>query len=444
MSRSRRVLIFAYFFPPLGGAGVQRIVKFAKYLPAEGWQPTVVTVSARDYWMSDPSLEAEIGKETRVVRTPSLTGLSFLRRITPGAAGRAGGVRASGGRIRRLRGLASWFFVPDSYVGWVPYAIRAGDRLLREGDFDCILTTSSPDSAHLIGRALARRHRVPWIADFRDPWTRRLSFRPPTPWHLRRHLALERLVLQEARLVTVTAGPTRDDYLLRNPGLPGEKIEVVTNGYDEEDFASLGGESPPRDCFRVLHSGQLNPERPARPFLEGVSAFLRRRPGARDRLRVSFVGPFYAGDLETARNLGLGETVRFEAGRPHRELVRELLRSHLLLLMEQDSERGGLILPGKIFEYLRARRPILGLLPPGAAWDLITTLDAGRCCRTDDPEACADALEAFDDAFLGGGPPPTRVEPERLMAFERRVLTGKLAALMERTVRQRQAEKNPT
>jgi len=427
----RRVLIFAYFFPPLGGAGVQRVAKFAKYLPEEGWLPTVVTVRARDYWMSDPSLALELGSQVAVVRTRSLTGLALLRRLAPGHAGRLGGVRSSAGAIRRLRGLASWVLLPDSYVGWVPYAVRAGERLLREQRFDCILTTSSPDSAHLIGRTLARRHHVPWIADFRDPWTRRLSFRPPTPWHLRRQRALETDVLRSADLVTVTAEETRSDYLAHNPWLEQGKIRVLTNGYDEEDFAPFASERPPRDALRILHAGQLNPERPVRPFLEGVSAFLRRRPEARNRLRISFIGPFYAGEAEAARHLGLVDVISFEPGRPHREIVKELLRSHLLLLLEQGSDRGSLILPGKIFEYLRSGRPILGLLPRGAAWRLISSLQAGRCCPIGDAEACASALEAFDDAYLAGGPPATEIAPERLAAFERRSLTRRLASLLD-------------
>lgn len=431
MKPLRRVLIFAYFFPPLGGAGVQRIAKFAKYLPQQGWLPTVVTVRARDYWMTDPSLQGELGPRVAVVRTRSLTGLGLMRRVAPGHAGREGGVRSSAGGIRRLRGLASWVLVPDSYIGWVPYAVRMGDRLLRQQRFDCILTSSSPDSAHLIGRTLARRHRVPWIADFRDPWTRRLSFRPPTPWHLRRQIALESGVLRAADLITVTADETRSDYLRRNPWLGEEKIRVVTNGYDEEDFAPFAGERPPRDGFRILHAGQLNPERPIRPFLEGVAAFLRRRPDARNRLQIRFIGPFYAGEAEVARRLGLDDVLRFEPGRPHREAVRELLQSHLLLLLEQGSERGGLVLPGKIFEYLRSGRPILGLLPRGAAWRLIESLQAGRCCPAGDVEACADALEAYDTAYLAGGPPPTAIEPGRLATFERQALTRQLANLLE-------------
>jgi glycosyltransferase involved in cell wall biosynthesis len=431
VSRTRRILIFAYFFPPLGGAGVQRIAKFARYLPDEGWRPTVVTVRARDYWMDDPSLEDEMGPGVSIVRTRSLTGLSLLRRLLPARAG-VGGVRGSGRAIRALRGLASWACIPDSYVGWVPFAVREGERLLRTGSYDRILTTSSPDSAHLIGLTLAERHGVPWVADFRDPWVRRLSFRPPTALHRRRQEALERKVLERASLVTVTSEATREDYLGRHPDLPPGRIEVVTNGFDEHDFDGIAPQPITNDMFTVLHAGQLNPERPAAPFLEGLALFLTRNPEARLRTRVTFLGPHYAGDREAALRLGVDGIVAFDSGRPHRETVRELLRSHILLLMEQDSERGGLILPGKVFEYLRARRPILGLLPPGAAWDLIASLGAGICCRTGDREACASALERFFSDWRRGGPAETGLGGDTLGRFERRALTRRLASLLDR------------
>jgi len=130
VAERRRILVFAYFFPPLGGAGVQRVVKFAKYLPAEGWDPTIVTARSADYWMADESLGAELGPRVRIVRTPAPTGLTLLRRLAPRQAGQARTLRASVGAIRRLRGLSSWLLLPDSYVGWVPFARRAGERLL--------------------------------------------------------------------------------------------------------------------------------------------------------------------------------------------------------------------------------------------------------------------------------------------------------------------------
>lgn len=430
MSAPRRILLFAYFFPPLGGAGVQRVVKLAKLLPRLGWLPTIVTVRARDYWMMDASLQAEIGPEVRVVRTASWTGLSLLRRLAPRAAGHGAGARSGRGHALARR-AAAWALVPDSYVGWVPFASRAGRRLLAERRYDCLMTTSSPDSAHLIGLSLARRAGVPWVADFRDPWTRRLSFAPPTRWHRARHASLEARVLREAALVTVTSEETRADFLAHHAALPPGRIAVVTNGYDEEDFVAHAGERPPRSPLEILHAGQLNPERPARPFLEGLRLFLTRRPGAREEIRARFIGPCYESDRAAAVEMGLADRVVFEPGRAHGEIVRALLRSHVLLLMEQDSERGGLILPGKVFEYLRARRPVLALVPPGAAWSLIERLGAGRCCRTGDAEGCAAALADFHDAYRAGRLGETGLGAEDLAPFERGALARRFTELLE-------------
>ncbi len=437
MTTRKRILIFAYFFPPLGGAGVQRVVKLAKYLPELGWEPTIVTVRARDYWMLDGSLQRELGCAARIVRTRSLTGLSLLQRLAPRAAGQGGGARPSMRRIAGLRRLAAWTLLPDSYVGWVPFAQRAGSRLLRAQPYDMLMTTSSPDSAHLIGRALARRFRVPWVADFRDPWTQRLSFAPPTAWHRARQRALERSVLREASLVTVTTEETRADYLHRNPHLAPEQIAVVTNGYDEADFAALREATPPARPMRILHAGQLNPERPARPFLEGLRRFLDRTPAAARELRIDFIGPHYARDLDDVRALGLDNIVRFESARPHAMIIDALCRSHVLLLIEHDSARGGLILPGKIFEYLRARRPILALVPRGAAWNLITRLQAGTCCATNDGEACARALAAYFEAYTAGRLSQTATADASLHPFERRTLARRFVELLEDHLDQR-------
>ncbi len=468
----------AYFFPPLGGAGVQRSLKFAKYLPQEGWDLTVLTVRARDYWMVDESLTRELTQISRptssvgrvdeqpqqiieeksdlassdlgssglgssglgssglepgvqVIRTTSLTGLALIKRLVPKQAGRHGQPRGSSKALRRLRRLASWFLLPDAYRGWVPFATRAGAKLLEAQPFDLIYTTSSPDSAHLVGLSLSRRFRLPWVADFRDPWTHRMSFQPPTRWHSAWQSQMERRVLREATLVTVTADETREDFLRLYPELPPEKIQVVTNGFDEEDFAPWNEVHPQGDRMQILHAGQLNPERPAKPFLEGLRRLVETQPHARERLRVRFLGPHYAGDPACAKEMGLERIVGFESGRPHHELVRELLTSHLLLLMEQDSERGGLILPGKIFEYLRTRRPILALLPPGAAWNLITRLQAGRCCRTGDSRAVAEALGAYLREFERGGIASTGLAGDDLLAFERHTLARRLASLIE-------------
>jgi glycosyltransferase involved in cell wall biosynthesis len=302
--------------------------------------------------------------------------------------------------------------------------------VLRDGGV--LVTTSSPDSTHLVGLRL-RPRGIPWLADFRDPWVRRMSFAPPTRAHRSLHERLEGRVVRTADRITVTSGATREDFLRRYPELDPARIAVLPNGYDEEDFPA---EAPPlAERFTLLHVGQLNPERPVGPLLDHLEAFLRSRPAARGRTQVDLVGPRYREDEEEAARRGLGVVVRFHDARPHREAVAMPLSAHLLVLLEQESDRGGLILPGKTFEYLRAGRPILGLVPRGAAWDLITGLRAGHCALPSDPEAGARVMAEAWDRFDAGAPVPPRptVPGPEVAGFERRVLARRFAELLEET-----------
>lgn len=378
----RSLVYVAYFFPPTGGAGVQRTVKFCRYLPDHGWKPRIVTVNESHYWMRDPSLTDDLPESVEVVRTRAWTGPALLGRFFGRRAGGEPNARRSGKLQRLLRDVSRFVFLPDPYVGWVPFAARAVRSLLEEGSV--LLTTSSPDSSHLVG-LLAADGSTPWIADFRDPWVRRMSFEPATGWHRLAQLEMERRVVQKASRIVVTSDATRADFLERYRGLDPGKVVCIPNGYDEDDFPRTV--PAPSDSFSLLHLGQLNPERGIGPLLDHLEAFFALRVQARSVTEVTLVGPRYVEDEEEVRHRGLGDVVRFEDALPHREAVQRLYRARLLLLMEQESDAGRLILPGKIFEYLRSGRPILGLVPNGAAWELIDRLDAGDCALPSDPKS---------------------------------------------------------
>lgn len=469
----KRVLYLAYFFPPLGGAGVQRTLKFVRYLPEFGWEATVLTGPAA-YWLRDPSLLAEVPEGAAVVRSPHW-GARFL-------GGGGGSTRRSASRLHGLRAASRTLLVPDAYVGWSWPALHTASRLVRADNFDAVVTTSSPDSAHLAGQVLARRG-LPWIADFRDPWTHRLSYAPPTPLHDALHRRLERGVLRRADRIVVTSEATREDFLRLVPGVPPGKIVTITNGYDAEDFAAAeawlaaevasgrGPLGPLEDC-PVLHAGQLNPERPLDAYLSGLRLFLERsgaEEGARpesavrgereggagrvssgyDRaaeVRTLFLGGHYDRDLDRVQAAGLSDVVRFAASRPHLESVAALLRARVLLLLEQDSPRGGLVLPGKIFEYLRAGRPILAVAPvEGAAARLVRSLDAGWVADPKRPETIAEGLERLLGGVSSSSVPSKPGDrsgtsvgedrvPSAVRVFERRALTHRLAALLDEVV----------
>ena len=423
------VAYVAYFFPPLGGAGVQRTLKFARYLPAHGWLPTIITVREAHYWMRDPTLEREIPSAVGVIRTRALTGHSILGGIGARRAAGEPNARRSGAAVRRLRGFSRWVAIPDAFVGWVPFAVRAARGVLRDGGV--LMTTSSPDSTHLVGLQIPRgpRSGIAWIADFRDPWVRRMSFDPPSGLHRRIHESLEGLVVRRATRIVTTSGATRDDFLRRYPACDPRRIVVIPNGYDEEDFPAE--ETAPAASFDLLHVGQLNPERPITPLLDCLGRFFALRPDAQAATRVEMVGPRYVEDEEEVARHGFATIVRFRDAVPHRDAVALLGRARVLVLMEQESERGALILPGKTFELVRAHRPILGLVPRGAAWDLIDQLGAGGCALPSDPQAGAAQLAVFYDAYRAGANPDPGVDPAAIRAFERRALTARLAILLD-------------
>jgi glycosyltransferase involved in cell wall biosynthesis len=425
--RSRRALLIAYFFPPLGGAGVQRTAKFAKYLPRSGWNTTVLTVASGDYWMHDSTLLADLPSGQEVLRTRSITGVGLFGGLERLLGRRGGSSRRRS--VLRLARLAQWILIPDTYVGWVPFAARAAAARLRRGDVDLLYTTSSPDSAHLVGLLLGRR-TVPWVADFRDPWTRRLTFEPPTPFHRRLHEWLEDRVLESADRIIVTSERTAAEFRARHPRLPASKIVTITNGFDEDDFA--GG--PPVAFTRptLVHTGQLTGRRTIEPLLSGLAALAAKDPEGKCGLSVLLIGPREAENEERVRRRGLEHVVRFLEPMPHREVIRFQQGATALLLLEGGDERGRLILPGKVFEYLASRRPILAIAPGGAVHDLLQPLGQALFASPEDPTAIASALDAVRRGDL-----PQPCDPAALNCFSRLELTGRLARLFDEVVKVR-------
>lgn len=425
----KRVLYLAFFFPPLGGAGVQRTVKFVRYLPEFDWSATVVTANAA-YWLRDASLATEISPTTKVLRTPC-PGARFL------GGGQGGSGRRSHARTTLLRRIARGLLVPDAYLGWAWHARRAAARELRDAaaagaPYHAVITTSSPDSVHLAGRALRRQNGPPWLADFRDPWTRRLAYTPPTRWHDRLHRHLESSCLRAADLITVTTEETRDDFLQRYPGETRGRIEVIPNGYDEEDFVRAEQEaSPPAgeedEGPVLLHAGQLNPERPLTPFLRGLREAVDQASARGERFRVVFLGAHYDLHRDEVCSFDLESVVAFLPPREHVEAVAALRRARALLLLEDDSDRGRLVLPGKAFEYLRSGRPILAVVPRGGAAERTVRATGGG--DVVDPASPSDIARGMKAVLTPGR---AGADPGSIRIYERRALASRLASLLDR------------
>jgi glycosyltransferase involved in cell wall biosynthesis len=235
----RRVLLVAYYFPPLGGAGVQRSLKFAKYLPELGWQPTVLTCSTGMRYTQDPSLTADIPAGLQVERASVLEPWRPLLRSH-----------------RLTLFLNRWLSLPDRQIGWFPLAYRKGLKWLRGGFFSAIYTTAAPYTAHLLGLRLKRATGLPWIADFRDEWTQNPSLPNPSPLYRRLNKTWERQVLTEAdRVLSVSEPITEGLQKLVEPTQRG-KFHTLTNGYDPADFPAQS-ENRSSQKFTVVYTGSL-------------------------------------------------------------------------------------------------------------------------------------------------------------------------------------------
>lgn len=379
-----RLLMLINFFPPASGGGVYRPLSFVRHLSRIGWEITVVTPKPGEFWISDPTLMQRVPPEVRVVRTASFS----APRLLAARRSAAGQARRSSSRFEALRRLSQLVLLPDAYAGWLPCAIRAADRLCREQHFDAVYSTSPPDSTHLAARAVARRRGLRWVADFRDPWISLHLRRPPTRLHERLQRRMERQVVTGADEVIVTTGWHAGEIERRY----GRTPRLIHNGFEEDEFAGAPPGPDPAAPLTITHCGMLTQGRRSRTFLDGLAIFLEREPRARGRIRAVFIGARESANEEWARRPLLEGAVVFEANLPHAACIERERRSHVLLLIKHDDERYLGLVPGKLYEYIGARRPILALAPPGEAAGLIERLRRGEVAGTDDPEAVAASI----------------------------------------------------
>jgi glycosyltransferase involved in cell wall biosynthesis len=401
----KRVLVIAYFFPPLGGAGVQRTLKHVKYLPEFGWEPVVLTTSSRSYPALDPSLEAEIPPGVPVIRTGGADAVARMRTLASGAFERVG-----------LRGVAAATVWPDTYAEWSLGAVRAGVRAAREHDVDAIYVTSPPFSAALAAMRIQRATGLPLVADFRDEWAANVLSQPLPRRLQERSRKLEQRVVERASAITVAAS----HYEIG--GTTGHT--TITNGVDPDDLPD-SAPAIPDDRFRLTFVGSLYGDIDA-AVLAGALARLAER-GEIDPVRF---------ELRIVGNDWLAE--RVDAGRvpvthtgyvPHARAVEEMRCATALLSYTPPQS---VHTPGKIFEYLAAGRPILVVAnPEGFGSTVVDELGAGVTADVRDSEAVEAAVKRLYDAWDAGGLDELAAPRERVLErFSRKKLAGELADVL--------------
>jgi glycosyltransferase involved in cell wall biosynthesis len=419
----RRALVIAYYFPPMGLSGVQRTLKFVKYLPKFGWHPTVLTVDPQGYLARDESLLEELnGRDIRIVRTPAAgPGRIFRRREVVGVPPE---------RLRRiLSRLSDALFIPDNKIGWKRTAVRSALALHRETPFDLLFATAPPFSDFLIAREIKKRVNRPLVLDYRDPWVDAPFRWYPTPLHRVWHTALERRALRSSSHVVVTNRRVKELILQRHKFLTYHDIEIIPQGFDPEDFAvqdplPLRGSRMKHQKMRIAYAGVFWEDRVPDYFLQALHDLFIRTPRLRGRIEAVFIGTFREENRKLVAKLGLQDSVVVLGYLPHRECVRELLRSDVLWMIVGDDVGS----PGKVYEYIGARKPILGCAPEGFIRS--TILEAGgTVVAPNDVEGIRSALEGYFEKFERNeleGPATEVVEK-----YDRVALSGALVKIFE-------------
>ena len=367
----KKILIITYYWPPSGGAGVQRWLKFTKYLPEYGLEPIVLTVdpAMASYAQTDESLEQEVPGSLRVYRTKTVEFYNLYKHLTGKKEIPYGGFANDGEDSflqRMARVVRGNLFIPDPRKGWNRYAYRKAAELIRQYRIDLVLTSSPPHSTQLIGLKLKKKLGIRWIADLRDPWTDIYYYRELHHSSLARKVDrdLELAVLRNAdRVITVSQDVKRIFAEKLTEG-PASKFIVIPNGYDEDDFRQTV--ELPDGKFVITYTGTISEAYDMTGFLDALSLMNEQQ---RTEILLRFVGKVPASVIEKIRqkvpdiDLDLGGYV------DHQESVRYLLRSSLQLLIIPKVENNKGIVTGKFFEYLASGKPVLAIGPRGGDLD---------------------------------------------------------------------------
>jgi hypothetical protein len=392
-----RVLFIAYAFPPVGGAGVQRTTKFIKYLPHFGWLPSVLTVANPSVPLFDKSLTADIPEQTIVRRAPTWEpGYALKSAVASGGGDRGAGL---GGRAKRLvRRLGSFVLQPDPQVLWLPGAIREGSRLLREIRHDVVMVSGPPFSTFLVGTALARRARLPLVLDYRDEWVLRTAYEENQSLDPLSRGIQGMLQRRVVRAASALVGTTRRsaEALKQVRRSAGSKAAVtwIYNGFDAEDFPSpLPAGDPGNDPYRLAYVGTLWNLTSVRPLVEGVRRFAACQPDLARHLELLFIGRRTPEQQKFLDGLeGLPCRVVHQPYVDHSAAIDLLCRAGGLSVLLSDVPGAERVVPAKVFEYLAARRPILGIAPRGELWDVLGDCPGARLLEPTDIDGIASYL----------------------------------------------------
>ena len=423
----KKVLIILYYWPPAGGPGVQRWLKFVKYLPEFNIEPIVYCPSNPNYPIIDKSLKDEIPNGITVISQPIQEPYRFAKLLSKKSyKSISSGVipkRKRQSLVERLMLFVRGnFFVPDARKNWVNPSVAFLSDYIDKNVIDTIITTGPPHSLHLIGLHLKQSLNIKWVADFRDPWTT-IGYHKSLKlmnFAKKKHLQLEQRVLNTVDEIIVTSNHTKNEFSLKSK----QPIKVITNGYDNNS----GAINSKDDKFTISHIGSLLSERNPLVLWEVLSELVSENQLFANAFQLSFIGVVSDAIINTVKSFGLINHLNILGYVNHDKAIEFQKKSQLLLLIEIDSEDTKAIIPGKLFEYMISETPIIAVGPKDSDVEtIITESNTGSYFLYSEKEKLKIKVLSYFEDFKNGS---LKSNPVGLQKYSRRNLTEKLSDIL--------------
>lgn len=430
----KKVLVISYYWPPSGGSGVQRWVKFSKYLPSQGWQPVVYTPENPELLARDESLAADVSPQTEVIRRPILEPYGIWNAIRGAKKGGNVGAKTevnpiNSGKKSIGQRAAMWIrgnlFIPDPRCLWIGPSVRFLKKYLKEHPVDVIVSTGPPHSMHLIARKLSKATGLPWVADFRDPWTRMFYFKHLHlgKWALKKHQKLEKAVLDDATTVIAVSPLVKKEF----EEMTSTPVALITNGFDQGDIecTPVCGDG----YFNITHTGLFASDGNPDILWKVLADLCLEDKTFAEKLRIRLAGKTDNEIISSIREAGLSGNLVDLGYQPHSAAVREQRSSSLLILPLRKEPEYKATLPGKLFEYLASERPILGIgQKDGAMAAIIADTATGEMADWEEYDVMKAYIKRVWEDFLEG---KASVTPKGIERYSRKELTVRLATLLD-------------
>lgn len=424
----KKILIITYYWPPAGGPGVQRWLKFVKYLRKFGIEPVVYAPENPSYPILDKSLEKEVPEGIRIIKKSiiepySLAGIFSKKDTESISSGIIDKEEKQSALQKLMLFIRGNFFIPDARKFWIKPSVKFLKAELETGSYDAIITTGPPHSLHLIGLELKKQLGIRWIADFRDPWTQ-IGYHAKlklTKNSENKHRELEKQVLNSADQIITTSFSTKKEFQAKTT----KPVNVITNGFDIEIHTT----TTRNDFFELAHIGSLLSERNPTILWQALIEIGQENSKFLNDLRLRLAGRVSREVLASIKEYGLEKNLVCEGYVEHSRAVQLQRQASVLLLLEIDSRVTSAIIPGKLFEYLAANRPIVAIGP--ANWDagiIVNKTSTGKVFTYDEFEKLKTFIRELYEKYNDRVP---AVQPKNIEEFHRESLTSELARLIK-------------